>query len=192
MPADQPAFQPPAGRRRGGIGRGAARRRPCWCRAARPAAACPHDVRRPRRRTAHVACRRPPTAEAEADLGAFDGLDAKVSDAELRLAAALGRRRAEADAAAHAESASGWRDRLGAELVDLERAKKSRYEHGRLVQYSRRIESYLVPSVERIERRVPVSLQAGLDEAYSGWLATLVDDGTQTSRTDDTFMPIVD
>ena len=132
-------------------------------------------------------------AEAEKSLGAFDGLDAKVSNAELGLAAAQGRRRrAEADAAAHAESASGWRSRLEAELGGLEKAKKSRDEHGRLVEYSRWIESYFVPSIERIERQVLVSLQAGLDDAYRGWFATLVDDETKTSRIDDTFMPIVD
>ena len=132
-------------------------------------------------------------AAAEKDLGAFDGLDAEVSDAELGLAAAQGRRRrAEAEAAAHAESASGWRRRLGDEDGALERARRSRDEHDRLVQYSRWIESYFVRSVERIEGQVLASLQAGLDEAYRGWFATLVDDETKTSRIDDTFMPIVD
>ena len=132
-------------------------------------------------------------AAAEKGLAAFGGLDAEVSDAELGLAAAQARRRrAEADAAAHAESASGWKSRLDSELVGLEKAKRSRDEHDRLVQYSRWIESYLVPSVERIEKQVLVSLQAGLDEAYREWFATLVDDETKTSRIDDTFMPIVD
>ena len=132
-------------------------------------------------------------AAAESGLGAFDGLDAEVSEAELGLAAAQGRRRrAEAEAATHAESASGWRRRLEAEDDTLERARRSRDEHGRLVQYSHWIESYFVPSLERIEGQVLTSLQAGLDEAYRGWFATLVDDETKTSRIDDTFMPIVD
>ena len=127
------------------------------------------------------------------DLAAFDGLDAELSDAELGLGAAQARRRAaEADAAAHAESASGWKSRLEAELKGLEKAKLSREEHGRHVQYSRWIEDYFMPSVARIERQVLVSLQAGLDEAYRGWFATLVDDETKTSRIDDTFMPVVD
>ena len=47
-------------------------------------------------------------------------------------------------------------------------------------------------SVARIERQVLVSLQAGLDEAYRDWFATLIDDETKTSRIDDTFMPVVD
>ena len=132
-------------------------------------------------------------AAAESGLAAFDGLDDEVSGSELGLAAAQARRRsAEGDAAAHAESASGWRRRLDSELADLEKAGRARDEHGRLVQYSRWIESYFVPSVARIEGQVLASLQAGLDEAYREWFATLVDDETKTSRIDDTFMPIVD
>ena len=132
-------------------------------------------------------------AEAGRGLAAFGGLDAELAGAERGLAEAQARRRgAEADAAAHAESASGWRRRLDAELEALKRAGRSKIEHDTCVQFSRWIESYFVPSVARIERQVLVSLQSGFDEAYRGWFATLVDDETKTSRIDDTFMPVVD
>ena len=132
-------------------------------------------------------------AAAGRSLAAFDGLDADLAGAERGLAAAQARRRgAEADAAAHAESASGWRRRLDAELKALERAGRSKIEHDTRVQFSRWIETYFMPSVARIERQVLVSLQSGFDEAYRGWFATLIDDETKTSRIDDTFMPVVD
>ena len=132
-------------------------------------------------------------AEAGRGLAAFGGLDAELAGAERGLAEAQARRRgAEADAAAHAESASGWRRRLDADLEALKRAGRSKIEHDTCVQFSRWIESYFVPSVARIERQVLVSLQSGFDEAYRGWFATLVDDETKTSRIDDTFMPVVD
>ena len=132
-------------------------------------------------------------AAAKKEIAAYEGLDGRLAGAEQGLAEAQARRRAaEADAARHAESADGWRRRLDAEDKALEKAKESKNEHDRLVQYSRWIESYFMASVARIERQVLVSLQAGLDEAYRDWFATLIDDETKTSRIDDTFMPVVD
>ena len=132
-------------------------------------------------------------AAAKKEIAAYEGLDGRLAGAEQGLAEAQARRRAaEADAARHAESADGWRRRLDAEDKALEKAKESKNEHDRLVQYSRWIESYFMESVARIERQVLVSLQAGLDEAYRDWFATLIDDETKTSRIDDTFMPVVD
>ena len=132
-------------------------------------------------------------AAARKEIAAYEGLDGRLAGAEQGLAEAQARRRAaEADAARHAESADGWRRRLDAEVRALKKAEESKGEHDRLVQYSRWIESYFMASVARIERQVLVSLQAGLDEAYRDWFATLIDDETKTSRIDDTFMPVVD
>ena len=153
------------------------------------------DARREEAEAAEADARRAEDGAAAAarGLAAFDGLDADLAGAERGLAEAQARRRgAEADAAAHAESASGWRRRLDAELEALEKAMRSRAEHGTRVQFSRWIESYFMPSVAHIEKQVLVSLHSGLDEAYRGWFATLVDDETKTSRIDDTFMPVVD
>ena len=153
------------------------------------------DARREEAEAAEADARRAEDGAADAgrSLAAFDGLDDELAGAERALAAAQARRRAaEADAAAHAESASGWRRRLDAELDALEKAGRSRAEHDTRVQFSRWIESYFMPSVAHIEKQVLVSLHSGLDEAYRGWFSTLVDDETKTSRIDDTFMPVVD
>ena len=130
---------------------------------------------------------------AEASLGAFGGLDAELDAAASRLDGARARlRSADAEAAAHRESLGGWRRRLAADEDLLARASKSMELHKRYDAYSRWFDLYFAPSVDRIERQVLLSLQAGFDEAYQKWFDTLIDDETKTSRIDDTFMPVVD
>ena len=130
---------------------------------------------------------------AEASLGAFGGLDAELDAAASRLDGARARlRSADAEAAAHRESLGGWKRRLAADEDLLARASKSMELHKRYDAYSRWFDLYFAPSVDRIERQVLLSLQAGFDEAYQKWFDTLIDDETKTSRIDDTFMPVVD
>lgn len=64
--------------------------------------------------------------------------------------------------------------------------------HQRFYNYHTWLTDYFIPSVEKIEKEMLLSIQQKFDDAYRGWYDKLIDDHTKTSRIDEEFTPIVE
>ena len=54
------------------------------------------------------------------------------------------------------------------------------------------IREFFIPTIDKIEKQVLLSIQQNFNEIYRNWYSILIDDPTKESRIDENFTPIVD
>ena len=71
-------------------------------------------------------------------------------------------------------------------------AEKWRQSYLKYRNYYDWIREFFIPTIDKIEKQVLLSIQQNFNEIYRNWYSMLIDDPTKESRIDENFTPIVD
>ena len=71
-------------------------------------------------------------------------------------------------------------------------AEKWRQSYLKYRNYYDWIREFFIPTIDKIEKQVLLSIQQNFNEIYRNWYSILIDDPTKESRIDENFTPIVD
>lgn len=77
-------------------------------------------------------------------------------------------------------------------IEKITESKKWKNIHKKYSNYHEWLKEFFIPSVDRIEKQVLLSIQQNFNEIYHRWYSILIDDYTKESRIDESFTPIIE
>jgi len=81
-------------------------------------------------------------------------------------------------------------------IADLEKkildAKLWKNKHTKFSNYYLWLREFFIPTIDKIEKQVLLSIQQSFNDTYRKWYSVLIDDVTKESRIDEQFTPIVE
>jgi exonuclease SbcC len=83
-------------------------------------------------------------------------------------------------------------DKLNENVEHKKNAEKWRQSYLKYRSYYDWIREFFIPTIDKIEKQVLLSIQQNFNEIYRNWYSILIDDPTKESRIDENFTPIVD
>ena len=70
-------------------------------------------------------------------------------------------------------------------------SKKWEAKYKKFTQYQEWLKEFFIPTVNKIEKQVLLSIQSDFNETYTRWYSILIDDPTKESMIDENFAPVV-
>ena len=83
-------------------------------------------------------------------------------------------------------------EKLKENLQNKKNAEKWQQSYLKYRNYYDWIKEFFIPTIDKIEKQVLLSIQQNFNEIYRRWYSMLLDDPTKESRIDENFTPIVD
>ncbi len=74
----------------------------------------------------------------------------------------------------------------------ISESEKWKNIHKKYLNYHVWLDEFFIPSVDKIEKQVLLSIQQRFNEIYHRWYSILIDDPTKESRIDENFTPIIE
>jgi len=74
----------------------------------------------------------------------------------------------------------------------ISESEKWKNIHKKYSNYYEWLNEFFIPSVDKIEKQVLLSIQQNFNETYHRWYSILIDDPTKESRIDENFTPIIE
>ena len=83
-------------------------------------------------------------------------------------------------------------EKLNENQQNKKNAEKWQQSYLKYRNYYDWIKEFFIPTIDKIEKQVLLSIQQNFNEIYRRWYSMLLDDPTKESRIDENFTPIVD